>query len=445
MDPLTSPLLTDLYEYTMLQTYIDRGMQETAVFELTFRHLPENRGFLLAAGLESLVAWLEQLRFTPDEIAFLDDTGRFSRRLLEYLAAFRFTGDVHAIPEGTVFFADEPVVRITAPLAEAQLVESRLINLVHLQTIMASKAARCVLAAAGRAKLIEFGLRRAQGAEAGLGAARAAFIAGFSGTSTVLAAERDGIPIFGTMAHSYIEAHDDETQAFVDFARANPNNTTLLIDTYDTLRGAERAVEAGRRLAGEGIRIKGVRIDSGDLASLAHSVRHILDNGGLKDATILASGNIDEYAVRLLLDQGAPINGFGIGTRLVNATDTSDPDCAYKLMEYAGRNRLKLSPGKKTRPGRKQVWRRIEKGVMVEDEVTPASVTRDGEPLLVPVMAGGKRTGTAPELGAIMERARAQLRALPAHLRRLEREPAYPVRIAPELEKLREEAAAERQ
>ena len=277
-----SPLTTDLYELNMVQAYLDRGEDKEAVFEFFVRRLPERRGFLLAAGLDDALTYLETLRFSPGEIDWLKSTKRFRRNLIDYLAAFRFTGDVHAIPEGTVCFPNEPLIRITAPLPMAQFVESRLINILHFQTMIASKAARMVLAAPGKI-LSDFGLRTAHGAEAGLFSARASYIAGFGGAANVLAGERYGIPIVGTMAHSFVQVHDDEMTAFENFARSRPEGVILLIDTYNTEAGARKVVELAPKLQADGIAIRGVRIDSGDLSAMAKKVRGILDAGGLEE------------------------------------------------------------------------------------------------------------------------------------------------------------------
>ena len=351
-----SALLTDLYQLNMMQAYLDHGKTGTAVFEFFMRKLPPNRGFLVAAGLEQALGYLEALHFTASEIEWLSQTGRFRRNLLDYLAAFRFTGDVHAMPEGTVFFADEPILRVTAPLPEAQLVETRLINLLHFETLIASKAARHVLLAPGK-ELVDFGLRRAHAAEAGLLAARASYIAGYAGTATVLAGERFGIPLYGTMAHSFIEAFDSEAAAFEAFARSRPQNLTILIDTYDTEAAARKVVALAKRLEPEGIRVGAVRLDSGDLVALSKAVRRILDEGGCQDTTIFASGGIDDEDLIAFRQNAAPIDGFGIGTSLTVSEDKPALDCAYKLQEYDGLPRRKHSPGKATWPGRKQVWR----------------------------------------------------------------------------------------
>jgi nicotinate phosphoribosyltransferase len=437
MTPLeSSALLTDLYQLTMLYGYFRHGMEAPAVFELFVRKLPAGRNFLMAAGLEQVVEYLEQLRFGPEELDWVRRSGRFDPAFVEYLAALRFTGDVHAMPEGTIFFPDEPIIRVTAPMAQAQLVEPRVMNLLHFQTLIASKAARCVLAAPGKL-LVDFGLRRAHGAEAGLLAARAAYLAGMSGSSTVLADLRFGVPAYGTMAHSFVQAHDDEAEAFLRYARDLPDHVVLLLDTYDTEAAAEKAVALAPRLHAEGIHVEGVRLDSGDLGEHARKVRRILDAGGLRDATIFVSGSLDESKVRDLLAAGAPIDGFGIGSRLDTSADAPYLDCAYKLQEYAGLARRKRSEGKATWPGRKQVYRRADgDGRMREDVVTLEDDPQEGTPLVVPVMRAGRRLGALPSLAAARAHASAELGGLPEPLRRLERVEPYPVRIAPALRAL---------
>ncbi|MBZ0160922.1 nicotinate phosphoribosyltransferase [Candidatus Methylomirabilis sp.] len=432
----SSLLLTDLYQLTMLQGYVEQGMEEQATFEFFVRKLPPVRNFLLAAGLEQTLDFLENLCVTPEELEWLRTCGHFRPTLVDYLETLRFTGDVHAMPEGTVFFPDEPIVRITAPLPQAQLVETRLINLVHFQTLIASKAVRSVLVAPGKL-LVDFGLRRAHGAEAGLLAARASYLAGFSGTSAVAAAPQFGIPIYGTMAHSFIQAHEDETAAFERFAYANPDNVVLLIDTYDTEAAAAKVVSLAPTLRQKGIAIQGVRLDSGDLAEHARKVRRILDEGGLSDAVIFASGNLDESSVEQLLAAQAPIDGFGIGTRMDTSADAPYLDCAYKLEEYAGRARRKRSEGKATWPGRKQVYRRYDvDGRMSGDILTLEDDPQEGEPLIQPVMRAGKRLADATPLTALRERARSQLARLPHRLRTLEKGPDYPVQVSPALRDL---------
>src|SRR6185437_4346308 len=314
------------------------------------------RGFLLAAGLGDALDYLETLSFSAADIDWLKSSGRFRSNLIDYLAAFRFTGDVHAMPEGTACFPNEPLLRVSAPLPQAQLVETRLINILHYQTLIASKAARMVLAAPGK-NLADFGLRSAHGAEAGLFSARASYIAGFGGAANVEAGARYGVPIVGTMAHSFVQVHDDEMAAFENFARSRPEGVILLIDTYDTEAGARKVVELAPKLHADGIAIRGVRIDSGDLSEMAKKVRAILDAGGLEEVIILVSGGINEDVLLKMAAAKAPIDGFGIGVNLDASIDAPSLDCAYKLQDYAGRPRRKLSEGKQTWPGRKQVWR----------------------------------------------------------------------------------------
>ncbi len=439
MDILKSPLLTDLYQLTMLQGYIEEGLHEEAVFEFYVRQMPENRSFLIAAGLESCLRFLEGMRFSEEELQYLRQTRRFSSALLDYLRDLRFSGDVHALQEGTVFFPNEPLVRVTAPLPIAQLVETRLINILHFETLIATKAARCTLAARGRAALVDFGLRRAHGAEAGLLAARAAYLAGFNGTATVAAEALYGIPIFGTMAHSYIEAHNSEEEAFLNFAGANPDNVTLLIDTYDTVNGAKTAARVADMLAVRGKRVRAVRLDSGDLCELSRAVRSILDEKGYPDIQIFASGNLDEYAIEDLLSRGAPIDGFGVGTRLDTSADVPYLECAYKLIEYAGEPRLKKSSGKATYPGRKQICRLASAERMVQDTICLEGEPPTGTPLIEKVMDKGKRLKNPEDLKTLARNTREQIRSLPASLCDLAGTGPYPVLISKALLHLKEQ------
>jgi nicotinate phosphoribosyltransferase len=435
-------LLTDLYHLNMMQAYLDHGMTEAASFEFFVRKLPARRGFLMAAGLEQALDFLEHLRATPDELDWLAGNGRFGKDFLDYLERLRFTGEVNAVPEGTLVFADEPILRLTAPMPLAQLVETRLVNLLHFQTLIASKAARMVVAAPGKT-LVDFGLRRAHGAEAGLLAARACYIAGFAGSATVLAGRLYGVPIFGTMAHSFVQAHDDEMAAFESFARSRPNRVVLLIDTYDTEAGAEKVVRLAPKLAKDGIRVDGVRLDSGDLAEHAFRVRRILDRGGLKETKIFASGGVDEDLIIRHAETGAPIDGYGIGTSLTTSLDAAALDCAYKLQEYAGLARRKRSEGKATWPGRKQVYRRYAAdATMAGDVLTVAGDTQGGEALIRPVMRQGRRLAPAPGIEALRAHAAKELARLPGPLKRLEAGAAYPVEVAPALRSLAEEVDA---
>jgi nicotinate phosphoribosyltransferase len=437
MEKNHSALLTDLYQLNMMAAYLEHGLTETAVFELFVRKLPSCRGFLIAAGLEQALQFLETVSFAPEDLGEIRRLGHFSESFIAYLRSFRFTGDVAAMPEGTVFFRDEPILRVTAPLPEAQFVETRLVNLLHFQSVIASKAARMVLAAPGKS-LVDYGLRRAHGAEAGVLAARASYIAGFSGTATVAAAVEFAIPAYGTMAHSFIQAHDDETLAFEQFARSHPQGLVLLIDTYDTERATQRVVALAPRLAAQGITIAGVRIDSGDLGEHARRVRRILDQGGLQAAKIVASGGLDEEALLALSRADTPIDSYGIGTSLTTSSDAPALDCAYKLQEYARVARRKRSEGKATWPGRKQVWRRYdEDGRLAGDLVSLADDRQEGETLLRPVMRAGRRLPDVPDLMAARSHAEHQLARLPAPLARLEPH-QYPVEIS---QRLRDMAA----
>jgi nicotinate phosphoribosyltransferase len=429
MEPGSSPLLIDLYQLNMIEAYLAHRESKTAVFELFVRKLPPRREFLMAAGLEQALEFLEGLRFAAEEIDWLKGTGRFSARTLAYLSDLRFTGDIHAMPEGTVFFANEPILRVTAPLPEAQLVEARLINIVHFQSLIASKAARMVLAAPGKL-LVDFGLRRAHGAEAGLMAARASYIAGFAGTATVLAAKLFDIPVFGTMAHSYIQAHDSETVAFERFAHVRPEGLVFLIDTYDTEAAARKVVALAPQLKVAGISVSGVRLDSGDLLALSRSVRRILDEGGLTDVTIFASGGLDEDQLMAMARANAPINGFGIGTNLTTSSDAPALDCAYKLQEYAGLPRRKHASEKATWPGRKQVWRCYgPDGRLAGDTLSVEDDAQPGEPLIHPVMRAGKRVSPLPTLNETRANAARELQRLPTPLRELKPKATYPVKV----------------
>jgi nicotinate phosphoribosyltransferase len=436
MTPATTALLTDLYELTMAQAYFAQGMTEEAVFEFFVRKLPPKRNFLMAAGLEQVLTYLEEFQFSDGDIDWLDRTGEFTPDSLTAFRAMRFTGDVHAMPEGSIFFPHEPILRITAPLPQAQLVETRVMNLLNFQTMVAAKASRSVLAANGK-PLIDFGLRRAHGAEAGLFAARAGYLAGFAGTSNVLAGSRFAIPTYGTMAHSFVQAHHDEMQAFTHIAQAQPRNVVLLIDTYDTETAAGKVVALAARLKEQNITVHGIRLDSGDLADHAHKVRTILDRGGLTATKILASGNLDEERIQALVTGLAPIDSFAVGTAMTTSSDAPYLDCAYKLQEYAGHPCRKRSEGKATWPGRKQVCRHIgTDGRLDHDVVTLEGDRQEGLPLLVQVMQSGRRLASSPSLEEVRRQARVSLAQLPDQLRRLDAAAPYEVRIATALVEL---------
>jgi nicotinate phosphoribosyltransferase len=431
-DVATNALLTDLYELTMMQAYHREGLHQPAAFDLFFRKLGASRNYLVAAGLESVLTYLEDLRFSERDLAYLESLGMFSRDFLDHLADFRFTGDIRAVPEGTPVFADEPVIEVVAPLPQAQLIETFVLNQIHHQTLMASKAAR-VVDAAGDTPVVDFGARRMHGIDASLKAARAFHIAGVAATSNVLAGQAYGLPVSGTMAHSYIEAHPDEVAAFEAFAATYPE-TVLLVDTYDTLEGVRRVADMARRW-GEAFRVRAIRLDSGDLGELARGSRAILDDAGLDQVGIFASGSLDEYAIARLKADGAPIDGFGVGTHMGVSADEPYLDSAYKLVEYAGEPRMKLASAKTTLPGRKQVFRRLETdGTFGGDVIAGEDETAAGDPLLRPVMRGGERTSAAPDLASVRDHARQQRQRLPGGLRATEAAAApYPVTVSERL------------
>lgn len=428
-DPLRSALFTDLYELTMAQAYDAEGMEQLAVFELIFRKMPDDRNYFIAAGLEDVLTYLENLRFTEDDLAYLRKQGLFTESFLERLQHVRFRGDVHAMPEGTPVFPNEPLIQIVAPLLEAQLVETFVLNQVHFQTVAATKASRVVLAAAGR-EVVDFGSRRAHGADAALKVARTSYLVGAAGTSNVLAGKTYGIPIFGTMAHSYIQAHDDEFQAFDAFTRLYPK-TTLLVDTYDTMTGVEKVIELSRRL-GDRFRVCGVRLDSGNLGELAKQSRQMLDAAGLNGVRIFATSGLDEHQVAALVADGAPIDAFGVGTKLAVSEDVPSLDMAYKLVEYAGQPRMKFSAMKLIIPGRKQVFRQVEGGRLVRDVIGLHDERLPGEPLLQPVMRGGARLATSRiTLQDARRYACRQQDRLPDFLRQLKRtETPYTIEVS---------------
>ena len=408
-------LTTDLYELTMASSYLRRNMNGQATFSLFARRLPPDRGFLVAAGLNDALNFLENFGFSDTDLEWLAGLG-FDSETLHRLRGLRFTGDVWALPEGRVFFADEPIIEVTAPLPEAQLVETLLLNQITYQTAVASKAARCNVAADGRAKLVDFSLRRTHGIEAGMAAARATAIAGFAGTSNVEAARSLNIPAVGTMAHSYIEAFPSERAAFVAYGQDFPDQTTFLVDTYDTLRGVATAIDVAEELGLQaGL---GVRLDSGDLLDLSTRARQLLDSAGRDDVAIVASGGCDEFVVKSLLDAGAPIDVFGVGTSVGISADAPSVDTAYKLVEYDGRPVMKLSTGKESLPGPKQVYR---SSLLTPDVLATRSEVRPMGlgPLLDKVMQGGQRTAQPEPLTVIQARLQQDLDLLPAEVRKL--------------------------
>ena len=422
-------LFTDLYELTMLQSYWQHGMDAPATFELFARTLPEGRNYLLACGLDSALTYLERLAFDADALAAVERLG-FPAGFLDWLGDLRFTGDVWAMPEGTLAFANEPLLTVEAPLPEAQIVETYLINQVHFQTLIASKGARVVGAAAGR-PVADFGGRRAHGTDAGLLAARALHLAGMASTSNVAAGARYGIPVTGTMAHSYVQAHGDDRAAFRDFVATHPG-TTLLVDTFDTLDGV-RTVAALAAEIGDAFQVGAIRLDSEPLGELAVESRRILDAAGLDAVRIIASGGLDERGVAALVAAGAPIDAFGVGTRAVTSADAPTFDAVYKLAAYDGEGRIKHSPGKATLPGRKQVFRqRAPSGTASRDILARHDEPHDGDPLLVPVMRSGERLPAGSEpLPRSRERAATEVARLPSRLSALDAaEPPYEVAVS---------------
>ena len=427
-------LFTDFYELAMCASYFDNKNFEPATFDLFIRRLPENRSYFLVAGLEQCLQYLQSIRFTDDHLAYLKTQG-FKRDFLDYLSGFRFTGEVCAVPEGTLVFANEPLIRVTAPIIEAQLVETFLLNTVNLQTMVATKASRVVYAAKGN-PVIEFGLRREQGVDAGMKVARSSYIAGCQGTSNVLAWRVYGIPLFGTMAHSFVMSYSKEIDAFRAFTATFPNKSTLLIDTYDDFSGAEKAAVIAKELEAKGCRLGGVRLDSGDLAKTSRKIRKFFDAQGLSYVKIFASGDLDEYKIEELLNKGARIDSFGVGTKMGTSADRPYLDVIYKLCETGTADGsfspiMKLSKDKITLPGRKQVYRFEDaEGDFEKDTIALAGEKVDGEPLLVKVMEKGSLTYAFPSLQEIRANAAENLSKLPDAYKALTGAPAYPVELS---------------
>lgn len=430
-------LLTDLYELNMAASYLRRGMQQQATFSLFVRQLPETRGFLVAAGLEPALDFLENFRFSDDELTYLRDGLAFDDEILEAFRALRFEGDVWAVPEGRVVLANEPLLELTAPMPIAQLVEPFLLNILTFETTIASKAARCVIAADGR-ELVDFSLRRTQGLDAALAVGRVSAMVGFGATSNVEAARRYGLVAAGTMAHSYIESFPSEAEAFLTFARDRPGHTVFLVDTYDTLNGVQTAIEVIRELGL--IDHLGIRLDSGDLDDLSRKSRAILDDAGLPHVRIFASGGLDEHSVAALVKARAPIDAYGIGTRMGVSADAPTLDSAYKLVEYDGVPVVKLSASKATAPGRKQVYRAAD-GDMIALRDEPSIALH--EQLLQPVMLRGERTGDPSTLREARERFRRDLLWLPADAKAIDLPVPPMARTSEALMQLTQEARAQ--
>ncbi len=431
-------LLTDQYEFTMAAAYFRKGMFGPATFSLFIREYPEDRAYFVSAGIEEVLDFLEDYRFEQPDLDHLKETGKFSDDFLHHLGQLRFTGEVRAVPEGRLFFKDEPVVEVTAPIIQGQLVETFIINAVNLQVSIATKASRCVHAAGGRG-LVDFSLRRTQGVDAGLKVARGSYLAGFAGTSNVLAGKIYDIPVSGTMAHSFVTSFPEEIDAFRAFAETFPENTVLLIDTYDTIKGAHKAVTVAGEMAAKGRRIRGVRLDSGDMAMLSKEVRAILESQGLGDIRIFASGGFDEFKVADAVRRNAEIDAFGIGTKMGTSADAPYNDIAYKLVQYDGRPVLKLSTGKKTLVGEKQIYRFTEGDKLAGDAIALKGEKMDGEPLLKAVMAEGGRTGPPDSLQEARERFADEYARIDEAHKRLRGPSEYPVDLGPELTSLQRE------
>lgn len=429
-------LLTDLYELTMLQAYFDAGMNDTAVFDLFIRRLPPNRNYFVACGLEHVLHYLETFSFSAEAIAYLRSLNRFSDSFLEALRQLKFTGDVYAAPEGTVVFPNEPILEIAAPLPQAQIVETFVMNQIQLGTLAASKASRVVTAARGRA-VVDFGLRRMHGADAGLKAPRAFYIAGVNATSNTAAGQMFGIPVSGTMAHSYVQAFENEIGAFRSFVKSHPEGV-LLVDTYDTLNGVRHVIELSREM-GSAFRVSGIRLDSGDLAELSKQARRMLDEAGLQRLKIFASSSLDEYLIADLLNAGAPLDGFGVGAHMATSQDAPFLDTAYKLVEYAGKPTMKLSHDKVTVPGRKQVFRQKENGKSKFDVIGLADEHLSGQPLLVKFMENGRRVRATQALDECRAHCKAEIQCLPEVLLVLDAaHPPYAVELSKNLTRMRD-------
>jgi len=433
-------LLTDLYQLTMAQTYFQSQRLDPATFSLFIRSYPPNRGYFVAAGLQDVLEFLEQFAVDSTGIDYLHSRRLFADDFLDLLKGLKFTGDVWAIPEGRLAFKDEPFLEVTAPIIEAQIVETFIINQVNLQSLIATKAARCVHAAGGRA-VVDFALRRAHGIDAGMKVARASYLAGFTGTSNVRAGQEYGIPIVGTMAHSFVSSFEQEMDAFRAFIASFPNNSILLIDTYDTLAGARKAVEIAKEMAANGQQLQGVRIDSGDLKKLAIEVRRIFDEAGLKSVKIIGSGGLDEFDLADFTVADVPYDSYGVGTKMGVSADAPWFDIAYKLVEYDERPVLKLSTGKVSWPGKKQVFRmRDERGQLQKDVIALREENIPGaDPLLQKVMATGEVAVRYPTLEEIRDNFMGEFKRLSDPIKAIRNPASYPVEISPQLTKLREE------
>jgi nicotinate phosphoribosyltransferase len=439
-------LFTAFYELTMAQAYWQSGQTAEAAFSLFLRRYPLNRGYLVFAGLPDVLDYLEDFGFTDDDVAYLRSLGRFDPAFLGYLRTLRFTGTVRAMAEGTIFFANEPVIEVTAPIIQAQILENYLLNRVNLQTMLATKAARVVHAAQGRT-VTEFASRRTQGLDAAQQLARLGYMTGFAGTGNVLAAANYGVPPSGTMAHSFVTSYPTEAEAFRAYSRSFPDRSIFLVDSYDTIEGTKNAIRVAREMRASGHELQAIRLDSGDFADLSRRARALLDEAGFSNVQIVISGELDEFEIQALLEAGAPIDGFGVGTRVGASVDAPWTDCVYKLVEYDGKPVLKLSTGKETLAGRKQVYRHRDADgrylrdiiALADDPPPPGHM----EPLLQEVMRGGVRTRDLPTLEELRSRFAREFPSLPDQHKALQSPAPYMVSISTELERLQQRLTRE--
>ena len=443
---LSPALYTDLYELTMAQAYWQSGNTAEATFSLFLRNYPPNRAYFVLAGLHDVLEYLEHLRFSDADIAYLRSLGQFDDSFLDYLGELRFTGSVRAMEEGALFFVDEPAIEISGPVIEAQVLETCLLNQITLQSMLATKASRVVHVARGR-NAVDFAARRTQGTDAANKLARVSYMVGFAGTSNMLAGGLYGIPTFGTMAHSFVTTFEDEIGSFRAYAQSFPDASTFLVDTYDTIEGTRKAIEVAREMRRRGHSLRGIRLDSGDLLDLSLRTRALLDEAGFQDVQVFASGGLDEYEVDALLSAGAPIDAFGVGTKVGVSADAPWLDTVYKLVQYAGHPVLKLSPHKETLPGPKQVYRLrdahgrfLHDTIACSDEDPPEA---SAEPLLREVMRDGRPVARLPDLKELRERFKREFARLPDEHKAIRSPRPYQVDISEGLKRLRSQVTLE--